>query len=177
MKKLSLILLPIIILMAFSYWGYPIVKNRYFKSEDVTKNETQKSNTLLNTEEGFDSSDNIYNNDSGIDSEEESTTDDEIKDEFDESGNTSNITAEDCDNECANFKNNESNLKYCQDICDISPIKDNEDCDSKTGTDKDYCFKNQAISKTDLKICNSISDTKIKDSCKNRVTEDLLEQQ
>lgn len=167
----------VIAIGVLAYFAYPVVKNRYFKSENATENEIKKSNTILNTEKNSNSDDNISSNKSEIDSEDDSSTSDEVKDETDESGNVSNITAEDCDNECESFKNNESDLRYCQNICDLSPMKDSENCDSKTGTDKDYCFKNQAISKIDLGICNSISDVKIKSSCKSRVTEDLLEQQ
>ena len=112
-----------------------------------------------------------------VDVEKDSTVSDVAKEESDESGDTSNITAEDCDNECANFKDSSGDLKYCQSICDLSPIKDSDNCESKQGTDRDYCYKNQAVSKTDINICNSISDSKIKSSCKNRVTEDFLESQ
>jgi len=174
-KKIILILF-IIALGLLAYFAYPIVKNRYFKNESSIKNEEQGSNenTIMNN--GNESEDE-KNNTSDVENEENSASSNEVKDEIDESGDAVNITAKDCDNECLNFQDNESSLRYCQDICDISSTKDSDNCESKTGTDKDYCFKNQAVAKTDLKICNSIADAKIKSACKNRVTEDLLENQ
>ncbi|HRY82191.1 MAG TPA: hypothetical protein P5232_00580 [Candidatus Moranbacteria bacterium] len=159
-----IIILFLIALGILSYFAYPIIKNRYLESKD------QKSNVTI-----------INNSDSNneIDKTEDEIVNkpDETKNEIDESGETSNISAKDCDNNCENFKDSISNLKYCQDICNLIPAEDGENCENKAGTDKDYCLKNQAIAKTDLKICALISDSKIKSSCKNRVTEDLLEQQ
>lgn len=167
-----------ILLGILTYFGYPIVKERYFKGDNATESEKQESTTVSNpnnsdveTEAGDDASD------SEADNEEDSAISDEVEDDVDESGDSSNITAEDCDNECENFKDNASDLRYCQDICGLSGTQSGENCDDKSGSDKDYCLKNQAVSKTDINICDSISDSKIKSSCKNRVTEDILENQ
>ena len=171
--KIIFLLIFVAALVVLAYFAYPIVKNRYFENNDTVKNEDQKTNKSISdyTKE---------NEESGITEnadQEDSALNEEAKTEIDETGVSANITAEDCDNECASFKNNASDLKYCQNICDISPTKDSENCESKQGTDKDYCFRNQAVAKTDLNICDSISDSKIKSSCRNRVTEDMLENQ
>jgi hypothetical protein len=173
MKFKIFLILFIIALGILSYFAYPIVKNRYFKN--MAKNEEQKSqtNTIMNNGTQL----NSTTGENNTDTDNSSTMDNDIRDTTDESGDNANITAKDCDNECLNFKNNENDLKYCQNICGLSLANDSDNCDSKMGSDKDYCFKNQAVSKTDLAICDSITDTKIKSSCKNRVTEDLLEQQ
>jgi len=162
------------------YFTFPIVKNRYF--EDKSENENKETSSTANTitdnigKKSETANDDTANNNDADDAENLDSNG-EAKDETDESGDIGNISAKDCDNECANFRDNPADLRYCQDICDLSPIKDSDNCESKQGSDKDYCFKNQAVLKTDLAVCDSIIDAKIKSSCKNRVTEDILEKQ
>jgi hypothetical protein len=172
MKFKIFLLLLLIALGILAYFGYPIIKNRYFKSANQSQSDQKDGASTVVDKKEIENSNNDSKTESPADTQ---ATEEEAKSETDESGDASNITAKDCDNECASFQENSNDLKYCQDICDISPIKDADNCDSKQGSDKDYCFKNQAIAKTDLKICNSIADAKIKTSCKSRVTEDLLE--
>jgi len=165
-----------------AYFGYPTIKERYFVDKDNISVENENSNkeesAPINIADNSIAEDTEKTNDNIADEIENSPVpSEEVKEETDETGDVSNVTAEDCDNECENFKENTNDLKYCQNICDISTIKDSDNCEEKQGSDKDYCFKNQAVLKTDLSICNSISDTKIKSSCKSRVTEDLLEKQ
>lgn len=177
--KIIFSLVFIAALGVLAYFAYPVLKERYFEDTNSVQNDKSKTEDedLYDYKVGENNLD-IENN-SGIsaenDSQENGTAEEETKEETDETGVSANITAEDCDNECASFKDNASDLKYCQNICDLSPIKDSDNCESKSGTDKDYCFRNQAIAKTDPTICDSISDSKIKSSCKNRVTEDMLE--
>lgn len=173
MPKKIIIVLFLIVFGIIAYFGYPIVKNRYFNNAGSTKDDIENTKNT-------DSAKTITNDELIDDNDDESTdseSDSEVKDEVDESGDNVNITASDCDNDCLNFKDNESDLKYCKNICGLSANESNDNCESKVGSDRDYCFKDQAIAKTDLKICDSISDLKIKSSCKNRITEDLLEQQ
>jgi hypothetical protein len=177
MRLKIFLILFIIAIGVLVYFAYPIVKNRYFKNESSAKNEKQEPNANAITNNNTKSSDEMDNTIADTGDEEDSASSSEIKDEIDESGDTANITAEDCDNECLSFKDNAGNLKYCQNICGLSLTNESENCDSKAGSDRDYCFKNEAVAKTDLNICNSITDEKIKSSCKNRVMEDLLEQQ
>jgi len=170
-KKITLLLFALASLV-LAYFAYPIIKNRYFKSEvkEVIKIDNKKSNDnkMLNSNNTFEENLEITN---------PNETEDTTKDKIDESEDIENISAKDCDNECENFKDNSADLKYCQDICDLSPIKESENCENLPSKEKDYCFKNQAIAKIDLKICDLISDSTIKSACKNRVTEELLEQQ
>lgn len=166
----------LIILGILTYFGYPVVKERYFKGENATESEIPTSvNNNSQSDSSIETSENGSSGDS--DSEEDSAINDEVRDETDESGDISNITAEDCDDECANFKDSPSDLRYCQDVCGLSGTQTSENCDEKNGLDKDYCFKEQAVSKSDLNICESISDSKVKSLCRSRVTEDLLEKQ
>lgn len=161
MLRKIILLLFILASLVLAYFAYPIIRNRYFKTEikQVIKFDEKKSEDIKPATD----SNNI--------------PEDSIKDEIDESGEIGNISAKDCDNGCENFKNNSSDLKYCQDICDLSPVKESENCENLQTKEKDYCLKNQAVTKIDLKICNLISDSTIKSACKNRVMEELLERQ
>jgi hypothetical protein len=166
----------IIVLIILAYFGYPVIKNRYFNSaqqaqsdqENVISNDANNKSRIENT----DTSEQASAEDTTENTEGDTS---QIEPPADEGGNFDNITADDCDNECVNFKSNDGNYKYCRDICGLSLTDANNNCGEKQEPDKDYCFKNQAILKTDLKICDSISDTKIKSSCQSRVTEDIVD--
>ena len=86
------------------------------------------------------------------------------------------VTPLDCTRECEPYKYNEKELKYCQNVCGfVAEDQENSNCDKLKDLSKDYCYKNQAIAKKDNAICDSISDTTIKKTCKNRIQEDVLE--
>ncbi len=87
-----------------------------------------------------------------------------------------NITPPDCTRECEPYKYNEKELRYCQNVCGLSPATDKEDCDKLEGLEKDYCFKNTATIDKDLQVCEKITDTKLKESCQKRVQEDFIEE-
>ncbi len=172
LKKITLLLFALASL-ALAYFAYPIIENRYFKSE--VKEVIRIDNNKFDDRETAIDSNNVSEKD--LEMSDLNETESATKDGIDESGEIENISAKDCDNECENFQDNTANLKYCQDICDLSPVKESENCENLPSKEKDYCFKNQAIAKIDLKICDLISDSTIKSACKNRVTEELLEQQ
>ena len=171
--KIVLIFLTIIALGVLAYFGYPIVKSRYFENEN--RKEQINNNQVFNSDNDFNSKNNNMEESLTENEESSTTTENEARNEIDESGEAVNITAEDCDNECNTFKDSEKNFRYCRDICGLSPIKESENCEKMEGENRDYCFKNQAVAKKDLKICDLISEAKIKASCKNRVTEEILE--
>lgn len=87
------------------------------------------------------------------------------------------VSPADCDSDCAKFKDNGENFKYCQEVCgDIAPEEKNseEDCASLEGLEKDYCWRDLAVSKQNTSICGKINDAKLRSVCRNRVVEDLL---
>jgi len=89
------------------------------------------------------------------------------------------ISNDDCKNECANFEHDLKRLNYCQNFCGLLPIKNGdkkEDCEEKEGLPRDYCFRDKAISTKDMKKCSFIRDRGIKDYCKNRITEDIIDE-
>lgn len=185
MKKIFILLL-LILSIASVYYSYPIIKNRYFpavsKSDQTeNKNQSQENNKQPDSFES-----NPSDAENNPESTEESLTDnDEIEsisiDANNQNNNSedilANITNEHCDSECKAFANNFEHLEYCQQVCGISPAKkvSTSDCKEKKDLAKDYCFKDLAISKKDFSICDKIKDSNIKDACKNRITQDIIE--
>ncbi len=91
------------------------------------------------------------------------------------------IEKKDCDNECADFEDDVKGLYYCQNYCGLLPIKNSDvgqeiDCEEKTDLARDYCYRDKAINSKDIEICEKISDRGIKEHCKNRVTEDIIDE-
>jgi len=85
------------------------------------------------------------------------------------------ITGEHCNTGCQAFANKLDFFEYCEQVCDISPVKDVSNCDGKKDLQKDYCLKDLAIGKKDSLICGQISDTNVKKTCKNRILQDIIE--
>ncbi len=92
------------------------------------------------------------------------------------------VAPSDCDNSCSRFKA-DNEVEYCQQICGLNTPDDSQDdsessdCGTKSGIFKDYCLKDQAIKKSDFGACDGINDSSIQKTCRNRITEDLLEKQ
>lgn len=162
-KKSSLFVIVFFVaaIAVLSYFAYPIIKNRYFKSEDKKTEDQNSAEKNLNGATSADEEDKILK-------EEES-------EEFQE-GSLLNVTREDCEDECETYEEADD-LKYCQQVCGLNKAQDNQksDCESLSGVEKDYCLKNQAIDQNSLSICEKISDKKIKKTCQNRIAEDLLD--
>ncbi|MFH0969753.1 MAG: hypothetical protein V1804_04550 [Patescibacteria group bacterium] len=164
LKKLFLILF-LIFLGVFVYFAYPIVKARYFENGNSQK---QEPKTIINQ---------TTSEDLGKSSAKDNVNSADMQNQADETGTNPNISAKDCDNECADFSDNEKNLKYCQEVCGLSTTESSENCDSKQGIEKDYCLKNFAIQKKDFEKCKKIQDASIQKTCKNRISEDIIENQ
>ena len=186
MKKIF-ILLFLILSIAIGYYAYPIIKNRYFpavsKSDQTeNQNQSQEDNKQPDSFEN-----NLPDAENNSESAEESSTDnDEIESISIDANNQNNahenvlanITKEHCNSQCEAFANNFEHLEYCQQVCGISPSKkvSTSDCEEKKDLAKDYCFKDLAIRKKDFSICDKIEDSNIKNACKDRITQDIIEQ-
>lgn len=169
MKKFFLFIL-ILIIIVLAWWTYLIVKSRYFPpakeapSSQVPSENQQEEEQAATKEET-----------------QQPSLPEEEKIKFEESKTPENslvkITAADCDNECKNFKDDENNLKYCQEICGLVVSEEiTENCENLKNLEKDYCLKDLAVSKKDFNICDQIQDSGVKKTCKNRVSEDILEE-
>lgn len=201
MKKIF-ILLFLILLIAGGYYAYPIIKNRYFSNVSKPK-QTQEQESLekinsqsTSLEENIDESEN---NNQVSDSKNDTLNFSESEKKFLSGEKTENadsktiidvnernvadgktlahITTEHCDNECAAFSLSLELLEYCQQVCGIAPIKTVSSCDNKTIIEKDYCLKDLAITKNDSSLCENIADANIKLTCKNRILQDIIENQ
>ena len=167
MKKIFFI---IVILLAAGAAGFFAWK-KYFRPASSTK-------TFLNGSAGTEN--NITPN-----ADENSDTANSANSTPAEVSGHPDIQPSDCDSECARFQK-DSDLAYCRQICNI-PIEnpdanqnDNQasgDCGSKNGLDKDYCLKDQAVSADNFDACDQIADSGVQKACKDRITEDILEQQ
>lgn len=154
--------------LSVAYFGCPILKNRYFKGgSTIIKNDSEQKSGSEKSAQG--ENQDAYQ----MGSETKSTS---LK---------ITITPKDCDNECDKFEKDEE-LEYCQEVCNIVEYEEDtseesddssENCDSKEGLQKDYCLKDKAIEEEDFKICDGISDAGVKKTCKNRLTEDILDSQ
>ena len=160
------------------YFAYTVFSKRESDLiETDTSPTTQKDQS--STSESSDSSDkpqeNIIDNLLNDQNTQENTTGENADTTTEETNIYINVTPPDCMRECEPYKYDEKELRYCQNVCGISESTSANDCDKLKDLEKDYCYKNQAIEKKDASICDSISDTAIKKSCKNRIQEDILE--
>jgi hypothetical protein len=88
------------------------------------------------------------------------------------------ITGEYCDGECIFFQNDPTDFKYCQEVCGLNPIqKPTDECRIRKDLEKDYCFKDLAIVEKNSLLCEKINDINIKSTCKNRILQDIIENQ
>jgi hypothetical protein len=160
----------IIAAAAVLYFGYTVVKARYFPPKNSgagnQKNETQlptsnQNGTPSSMDQNSASPENVSPGD------ENQPLD----------GTHLYVSSGDCDNNCKKFRENAENLKYCQEVCGDIPVtkKNSEaDCAGLAGLEKDYCWRDLAVSKKDFSFCEKISDAKLKTVCRSRVTEEVL---
>ncbi|MFA5985761.1 MAG: hypothetical protein WC819_00250 [Parcubacteria group bacterium] len=172
MKKYLLIAF-IILFIIVGYFSYTIFTKResdLIKNGDPSAQDAQKSTIEEDTNT---QQENIVGNPSDEENSEEITNS-----ATEENANIYiHVTPLDCERECEPYQYDEKELKYCQNVCGLSDdtISDSSDCNSLKDLTKDYCLKDQAISKKDISICDSISDTNVKKTCKSRIQEDILE--
>lgn len=165
MKNKILILIYLLIIGGVAYFVYPVFKNRYFSPDE----QGASSNSSLNENSDSLSSDSIDNNDSDStdDISNETPVDDDI---------FIDISAEDCEENCEQFEDADDK-KYCQQYCGSTAETNSTtdtDCEKLEDLEKDYCYKNQALTKKDFSLCKKISDKKLSEACKNQLTESIL---
>lgn len=180
MLKKTLITILLLAFIVVVYFAYTVFSKRESDLiETNTSSDTQKDQSSVSesTSPSDTPQENIINNlldpDSSADTQTENT------DQKSENDTTNDyyihVTPTDCARECEPYKYDDKELKYCQNVCGISESTSANDCDKLKDLEKDYCYKNQAIEKKDASICENISDSAIKKSCKNRIQEDVLE--
>lgn len=162
--------------LALIAWSFPILKNRYFTkpaAENVApeiSTEPAPAAVDQNAADSADTDPEITDENS----DEPADTADDNTDVAVEEDNFLEVLPEDCKNNCDQFDQPED-LQYCREYCGLNTVKKNPaGCDKFADLEKDYCLKNQALEKSDSKICTQISDSGIKRSCINRLTEDII---
>lgn len=166
MKTKILLLIYLVIISTVAYFVYPIFQDRYFSSQEKDgKNLSPTKNGLI-VEDSRDV--DADNNDDSSDTPIEEVPEDVFID----------VDAEDCEDNCEQFED-EEDKRYCQEYCglngDSAPVTD--DCETLEDLQKDYCYKDQALAKKDFNLCKKIIDKKLLESCKTRLTEDLINNQ
>lgn len=163
----------VLIFLGLSAYGFFLFRERNSEPKIEKNIESQKESTDAVQQDNPEApaSDN-----SAVDSD----ADVDEKDLAIEENNFLDISKEDCTNNCKDFTDQED-LIYCQQICNITPIRDSKEikkgCDALKELEKDYCLKDLAITTKNMEICLKIEDSNILKICKNRVAEDLIEKQ
>ncbi len=166
-----LLLIYFIAFAGIAYFAFPIIKNRYFTKDTPAPAEPTTTEIPQNTTQS-------NNNEQGsTNTANENISDTTTDEDLDSPEQTSflDVTRKDCDNNCKNFTDPDE-LKYCRQFCGLTTSKKIKDgCNNLQDLEKDYCLKQEAIDKSDIKICGSIEDINIKKSCQNRLNEDALD--
>jgi hypothetical protein len=175
-------------LIGLSFWAYTILKARTANAPTVAPQSfsSDSSQSIASTDDLV--SDNDTDNQATPNDNIQPTTNDKTPATLPEINSSptssnqknsgpilANITQEHCNTNCQAFSIDLTLKEYCEEACGISPVKDVTSCDDKKGIQKDYCTKDLAITKNDSSICENISDTNIKQACKNRIAQDIIE--
>lgn len=157
----------ILVLIALIIWGFPIVFNRY-EDWDQGKSEQEIADEAAEKEEA-----RLESEDGDMPEEEApEVTDEDLAGEGDE---FLQISSGDCNDGCKQYTEAED-LAYCEQVCGLAKVNEKANgCDALEDLEKDYCYKDLAVSKKDLKTCDKIEDSGIKKTCKNRIAEDIIE--
>ena len=182
--------LVIIALGFFIFYSYPIIRDRYFYDEENVGEENDQADSEKDSTEESENinSENTENiqieeTQEATDPElekiikEENTEEEKAANETEEEDSYVKVTSQDCQNSCQDFSDDDE-LKYCREYCGLSGQKKAaSDCADLEGLEIDYCYKTLAIAKKDYSICDKIKDAGIQKTCRNRITEDIIDSQ
>lgn len=181
MKKPNPLLAGIFVAAAVAVIGYAYVvfSERYGDKKTETVNNSNENSVIENLTDylGGQSNGNGNENQNANNLNSNANTNDNLNTNVN-TPSREEISSKDCKNDCVNYKSNEENYKYCQQVCgDISPSKKESeaDCANLSGLEKDYCWRDLAVSKLNSSFCGKISDSKLQSACRNRITEELLD--
>jgi hypothetical protein len=179
--KLKLpIIVFIIAAICLSIWVFFIFKQRNSSPADNSVQKTEQQQTQNEEQLQTNSSDQKTDDTSSTtlpNSADNSAENSSDENAHIEKTNFIEVSSKDCDNNCKNYKDKDE-LKYCQNFCGLNIQKeDTDDCADLESLEADYCFKDLAISKKDYALCDKISDAGILKTCRNRITEDILDSQ
>jgi hypothetical protein len=137
------------------------------RQRSLTDNEPKKIINELSKEEGTTKTD--LEEDKNNEDSPESTT--EIQESLDP------VSKSDCEEECASY-DTEKYRVACIEECELTNVsREESDCEKLSGTNKDSCWKEKAVKENKFEYCDNIGSSSIKKSCKDRLTENILESQ
>lgn len=187
----------LVALSGLSWWSYKILRRQYFGSSNSSTTQTSQSNSSQNPNDS--ANDNPFKENSQDNSPSPAQLDlgpnapsdgaqQSAKDQSSSHVNLNDrnpgkgpelaqITTEHCATNCQAFASDLQLLEYCQQVCGIIPVKPVSNCDNKKDLEKDYCLKDLAVTKGDSSLCGQINDVNVKQTCQNRIAEDLIENQ
>lgn len=171
-RQFIIIFLIIVLIGVIAFFVYPVINNRYFSKSDAPaqNNAPIAFRDLNETAKQMEQAVPPVEENPALPGEENAAPPKENKRNV-----KTFITRDNCDNNCKSFEADSASLTYCQQVCGIAPVQENPNCDGKADLEKDYCQKDLAITKTDAALCESVKDDNIRQTCKNRVAEDLME--
>lgn len=172
MKKIILIFLSILAVGALAYFAYPVISERYFTQPPAatTSNAPIVFHDLNEAAKQAELAAPAAEETPVAPGEENAAPPKDGKKNV-----QTNITRENCADDCKVFAKDGALFTYCQQVCGLAPTKSDSDCDSKAALEKDYCQKDLAVSKTDAALCETITDDNIRQTCHNRIAEDIVE--
>lgn len=173
-----LLIIFLIIFCIVGYFAYTVFSKRESDLIETTPSSTTQKDqpsASESTDSSNESQENIIENLLNDETTQENTSVENTETTTENTNIYINVTPPDCMRECEPYKYDEKELKYCQNVCGISEDVSTNDCDKLKDLEKDYCYKNQAVEKKDASICDNISDTAVKRTCKNRIQEEILE--
>lgn len=180
--KKTIITLVIILIVAAGLYFLWQNRHKYFfqgELENIEEEESaNKPKDVKNTEDPeYDDAEVGEDEDDEEGNEEEAelngdtVSEEIIKESYQE------ILETDCQNKCEDKKDTDD-YQYCLEICGLRRADQglSDDCSTLSGLDKDTCYKNKAIKEKDYKYCKEIEDDNLRESCKDRVLEEILEE-
>lgn len=165
MKGKILLAISLFIILSLAFFAYPVIKNRYFQSGNISTDEENTASEKNKKNIFFGDSKNT----SDIDNDTDNTPDDSAIDEdiFIE------IEPEDCEDNCSQFEDVEDK-KYCLNYCGLGEVMITYQCEDLVDLEKDYCYKDQALAEKNYDFCKKIVDKRLMEACQNRLTEELI---
>ena len=168
--KRSFITLSFVLLVAVLFFlVYQIVSERYLSNKKAAINTSSSIQKQV--------SEKTATKNENDDTHEEASVDEGNNEPIEKEKSYVEIDSKDCETKCSDFKNNVADFKYCQEYCGLASFQQPDDCIDQEGLEKDYCWKNEAVSKKDYKTCLKINDEGIRKTCQNRISEDILDPQ
>lgn len=172
--NLKKIFLAIIILAVLAYALF-VYRDRFWETSKTDKSNQETAPEFSGQESSLHPTDNNMPKEDILDTEMETTEEEQ------EEGPPPALEdyLADCNNKCESFFG--AQLDRCLEICQIKPVDKEaesdpvESCELKTGTEKDFCYKSQAVKEKNDSLCGKITDQATKNACFNAVAEAILD--